>query len=444
MKTEIAVFTTEFLRDFVHKVMHEMQQDIAYSIYPYSDFDDIQNVYKSLPERVRGVVTSGMFPASIIQKSFPETNRIVRAFNNDDGGIYRLFLQLMEENRQLNLNRIFADIIEITGMEIRDFLFGDRTLSCEEIHEIKLKDMSLEEMIAAEKKYMNLHLELWRQGKIDLSVTRFSSIALKLKEEGLKVYFPYPSFSYVKAICMQTVQDVHIAELKSNQPASIIVSGQVDAGKENKEEMVELRRVLQRFNTVHQLGAVLHPIPGGYEVSARRSVIEEITEQFTTCKLREFIEGYGIHGSSVGYGIGIDFYQARINAVDANREARQMTGGASAVINSEDELICPLRKVKTMIVRRIVSDQVGRIAQTSGLSTLTVQKVMSAVEMVPGGRISARELARLLSVTPRSANRYLSALYRAGFAKIVDQRKDHTMGRPEQIYSLMVENAVDW
>lgn len=431
MKVQIAIIATDFLRKFLDKALKDVSPDMEYTIYAYRDFEDIPRVYGGLPDSVKGVITSGIFPTKIIQENFPDTRKVIRTISNDDVGIYRMFLELLEKDRSLDLNRIYADFMEVIQVDLREYLFGDTQICYGERLEEKLRNETIEDLMAAENRYREKHIRLWKEGSTDISATRFSSIAESLAEEGIPVCFPYPGYEHIRAVCLETLQEIRIREMKGNQPASILVSSP------NHEEQVE--KGLARFNTVHRMGADIRHLMEGYEVLTRRSVIEEITEHYTSCKMQDFFMDRKVDTIYVGYGLGEELNQARVNAVDAHREARRIAGGGSAVINENNELIVPLSREVSVVVPRQFSDRIRHIAQCSGLSQITVQKVAGAVRAGEGQLITSRELSDRLAVSQRTANRFLSALMKGGFAEIKGVKQDSTMGRPERVYEVRIE-----
>lgn len=49
MKTELAVIATEFLKDCVTKAMQELTEDIEYTLYFYSNFSEVLDIYRRIP-----------------------------------------------------------------------------------------------------------------------------------------------------------------------------------------------------------------------------------------------------------------------------------------------------------------------------------------------------------------------------------------------------------
>lgn len=433
MRMEIGILGTEYLRDFINTAMKRLNLGVKHTLYTYESFADLAELYRNLPDRINGVITSGSFPSRIILKTFPDTKRIVRPFNNDNAGIFKLFLKLMMRGPSLNFSRVFADILEASGLDLEEFLYGETEIAYSEALDSHIASLPLEELLAAEEVLLEKHLQLWRDNKIDLSVTRFSYIATSLTRAGLNVQFAYPGISYMRKVCLETIQAMRISDLRDKQLAVIMVTSKNELDK--TRILNGLLQSLKRFNTVHQLDFLIRPAPYGYEVLTSRQVVEKITVDFSSCRLQDFMQNRHDFPIYVGYGIGEDMYQARINAVDANREASLMPYTSSCLINERDELIGPLQTGISLIVSREVSEQVKEAARKSGLSYLTIQKIQ-AVCGSKKEELTSRELAHKLSITTRSANRFFSSLTEAGLAKIVEVRRGTTKGRPERVYSI--------
>lgn len=441
MPREIAIITTEYLRDFVDNVMKELQLDIDYNIYPYVSFQELHHIYQDIPDRINGIITSGSFPAEILKNCFPDNQRIIRPFNNDDAGIYKLFLQLQQQNRDLACSRIYTDIFDVAGIDQEAYLFGDETASMADKMEESISQMTLEELIKAEKYYQEKHLRLWREGKTDLSITRFSSLVSKLKEE-IPIQFVYPSVDYIKTVCLRTMQDLKIKEMQGNQMAAIMITiHEFNKLKRSEADtcMEQLQKELQHFRKIYQTDLIIQKRNTGFEILTNQNTVKAITKDFHSCELQKFMKTRIEFDIYIGYGIGNDMYQARINASDANREASLHASTTSFLINEKNECIGALLADTQLVVGRTVSEPIKMASNRSGLSYLSVQKVFAAADTTKDGKITSRELAYKLSITKRSANRFLSALNEAGFAEVVEIKKSTTKGRPERIYQVKLD-----
>lgn len=440
MKPELAIITTDFLKDFVNDSMREINWDGKYTIYSYNTFRDIPEIYNTIPERVQGIVTSGSFPAQVINRSFPENEKIIRPFNNDDAGFYKLFLQILYHNRNIEINRIYADILDIGNINIYEYLLGKRKSDISILIANEIDKMTLEQLLQSEEAFARKHLELWKNGQIDASITRFSSIMHKLQDSGLPIYFPYPSLSYMESVCLSTAQEVTIKDLRENQPSAILVNPAIEKdAKDIEKKQKALLRSINRFSTVMQINYLVQQEYMGCEILTNRKTVETITDGFTACKLQAFLKSrldFDIH---IGYGIGATLYQARINAVDAHREASLSFSSSSCLINEKDELIFSLKGLQPFVISRNISEPVKRLSKLSGLSALTIQKVLSVAKTMEGNEITSEEMGHKLAITQRSANRFLSALKNCGFAEVVEQKQSNTKGRPILVYKILID-----
>lgn len=437
MRIHIAIVTTEFLRDFINKSMQHLKIDMDYDIYIYGRFEDLPDLYRSIPESVSGVITTGSFPTLIIERSFPETRRIIRTINNDDADLYKLLLILLQKHPGLPLDRIYLDPVAPFGLTAQEYIAQDLQVSFTERVANSLATKGLENLIEMENLYRSKHIELWREGSIDVSVTRFSSIIPALREAGITSYFAYPSLAYMGRVCHETLQAVRLQQLHDNQTAVLLVTAAKSDDPEEKCRRNDLlHKTLERFSSLTPYDLMPRITPRGFELLTNKRAVAALTENFRHCRLQADLKprlGFAIN---VGYGLGGNIYQARMNAVDANREAALSPAGASCLVNERGDLIGPLLNDTALVVPRGVPPELRSMARRSGLSNLTVQRIAVAVRTAEKGRITARSLAEKLSITPRSANRFLSALHEAGLAQIDDVLRGSTRGRPERVYSI--------
>ncbi|MDL2272904.1 hypothetical protein LJC23_07750, partial [Desulfovibrio sp. OttesenSCG-928-I05] len=404
MRIQIAIITTEFLRDFINDSMRKLDLGFAFSIHPYGSFEDLPDIYRSLPDTAQGVITTGGFVTQILARSFPDTRRIIRTFNNDDADVYKLLLNLMQRHQGLTLDRMFVDPVDVLGTTLQGYVADEMAVSFSTRLDQALALPSLDSLIAMDGYYRAMHLRLWEEKAIDVSVTRFSSIMFALRDAGLRAYFAYPSLAYMGRVCHETMQAVRLQQLRDNQTATILITpGKVDDPEEYRRRIELTHKALIRFSSLTPYDLMPRLTSHGFELLANRKAVSALTEGFRNCRIQSAMKGLLGFPFSVGYGLGETIYQARMNAVDANREAALAQGGSSCLVNERDELIGPLEGGARLVVSRDVSPEVRSVSRRSGLSYITVQKIAAAVRSIGEERVTARELAEKLSITPRSA-----------------------------------------
>ena len=438
MTTKIAVIATEFLRDFISNSLTSLSLPFEYKLYSYGSFADLAEIYGSLPDNVSGVVASGFFPCEILRRTFPESARIIHAFNNDDADLFKLFFHLQQSNRSLASERIHMDLLDVLGLSVPEYLNKPLTISLDSRLERQAGKFSLDELMGMEQTVRDTHLRLWQQGLVDVCVTRFSGIVKPLHEAGLPVHFVYPNRAYLESVFKGAVQAIRLRLLHDNQAAAIVIT----VAKNCPPELVgsrqsELNRALALFSSLTPMHLVARPMERGLEILMSRKGLELLTESFSTCKLQSFFQDHLNFAAYVGYGLGETVHQARINAIDANREASLSADSSSCLINERDELIFPMRPDKPFVVSRAMSPGIQDLAMRTGLSSLTLQKIEAALSTATNRQTTSEDLAEKLSITKRSANRILSVLRDCGAAEVVLLQRGTTRGRPERVYQIV-------
>lgn len=440
MQNKIAVITTEFLQDFIQSIFKKLDFDIQIGIFTYRSFRDIPNLYLSLPQEYDGVLTSGIFPAAIIMKCFPDSPRCIGYFNSDDSSICRLFIQRFLEDGSVDLTRVYGDFVEIFGISLQDYLTQEQTSSYTDLIDPKVLAMSLEEIYLLEEQELDIHRQLHEEGKVDFSVTRFSSIVPDLLKLGYRVYFPFPSGTFVKSVTEKLIQDMSIKRMQENLPAvinTIILAegSNTQNSVTNQLHSLSLQSALHEFQGNSTLDYIIQPTSSGIEILTNKKTLSGYTKNFTGCTLSSFLNNKLDFEIGIGYGIGKDLYQARLNAINAAREACVQRNG-SYLINESEELRGPLSETEFTNTDCVNSTSIKIAAQNTGLSPLTVNRIINTFHAMHNEPVTATDLANKLSVTKRSANRFLSALLQTGMIEITGQKRATTKGRPERVYRL--------
>lgn len=435
MSVRLAVVTTDFLKDFTQRTLTEIEVPFDYDLFIYDSFSNIADVYDGIPRGISGIITSGRFAAEAIRQAHPDTSRVITSFDADDAGLYWLFLQLMREGKS-DFSRVYVDFFDVMGIDLEKFVNSRLKSSVSDLLTDYMRGMTLDRLLKVEKYCINKHTSLWRQGKIDVSVTRFSSIAQYLEDKGVPVRFAYPSAYHVKDVCQQAFQRVQIRQLRQNLLAVIEVT--VDSGANDGGRLMELEQLLDNFKKTSLYDFLMMEVTSGFEILTSRKVVSELTGKYTGCRLQEYLRQKLRAPVYVGYGIGNDMYQARGNAIAANREARLYENGGSCLINENNEMLPHLESLRRFVIRRDAFPALTQASKKSGLSSLTIQKIIAIAREMDGHRVTSQDIANKLGITRRSANRFLSALAKTKTAKVVSEKSLTTKGRPERIYQIAV------
>lgn len=436
MTHKIAIITTEFLVDYIHSAFEQIQPDCPYTLYTYRTFRDVPNLYRQIPEDVAGVLTSGSFPAQVIRRSFPDTKRVIHHFNTDDTALCQLFLRLLDEDRELDIDRIHADLLEMFSIDLRSYIKYELPISLLDTTSRTVQTMSLEELFQIEELEYQKHLFLWQKGQVDLCVTRFSSLVEPLRDKGIPVIFPYPSLSYLREVLHGLFREMDLRRMQENCAASILVCATPDPESTDTKE--------QEYRSIAVQAAFIKSIPNAQtdyffrqnasslELLTTQKKIEELTGDYRICAIQQLLQRELSFPVCVGYGIGPDIYHSAENARSALLSAQQ-AGGGNSFLKTDHALTGPLDVPKLRPRQRSSSPQIT-------LSPQKLREVMELLETMPEGRFTSQALADRLGITRRSANRILSYLTEEKLVSIDHTRPTAAKGRPERIYRLTEGN----
>lgn len=424
------------MEQFVKDAVEKLNLDCESEIYIYKDFYHVGELYLELEDKFDGFAVSGPVPKQAIIKRVGKVKKPLVDFGTDLQSYYETFLKLMYEYNTLDFSRAYLDFMDwgYEGKDISYYLLtGTLGEFMQHVSNV-VSSKTLEEIIKMEKIIERKHIRLWNEGKIDFSTTRFSSIVPQLEEAGVNYYFIYPSINLLKDTFDELMKDISIYKMKINQPSVIYIT--VKEKEEESFDMEELYSLINRYKKKLLADFVIEKSQESIKVFTKLNTVEAITENFTVCPLKDVIETELLVKACVGYGIGNHINEATINAISANKEANSNRDNYSFVVTEDNKLIGPLMNNKVMVVSNNVTTYIKDVSKRVGLSTLTIQKLLSAIDILGTNEISPQELASCLNVTVRTANRFLSALFKYGEAEIVYERQNSTKGRPERVYKI--------
>ncbi len=434
MGNKIAIITTDFLVDYIHSAFSRMQLDCDYELFIYKNFKDIPDLYRTISGDIKGVLTSGSFPARVINLSFPNTHRVIIPFNTDDAAICQMFFRLLDENRFLNFDRIYADLVEMFDIDLKTYLMHDFSIPLSIKTDQIVFEKGLDELFEIEEKEYQKHLKLWKSGTIDLCVTRFSSLVERLKEQKIPVYFPYPSIGYLRETCLKLFKEIEYRQLQDNSSAIINISLLKEEKISQEYQLVTLQAALMEFMGETSLDYFLGRNSFGIEILTNRKTIENLTNGYRVCQIKNWLSQNVNFSVCIGYGIGQDLQQARTNARKASLESQKSSIKASFVMNEYGVLMGPLMILKQKVMENIASKTAKQETKKMVIAEYKIKEVLSVIRETSKKQITSQELADKLGITKRSANRILSAMEENSIIEVIKTRQTSAKGRPERVY----------
>jgi hypothetical protein len=281
-------------------------------------------------------------------------------------------------------------------------------------------------------------IDCWKQGSYDELVCRFASIAAAMEREKIPCVFVYPEAHRVAESIDNLLNLIRLDRQAEGLPASILIMTNGDTRRDFQEisaESIRIQKALLEFSKNNASSFSIQFTAQGFEILTSHLTVKKITGNFTYCQLGYFL--FSTLGTNVriSYGISHDIQAARMNAVQAAKTSENT--GTSCVINEEGKII--ILQVKPGVPEvsgQKESDSI--LANKIGLSTITIQRIRSALQFLGTKDITNQDLADALQVTVANANRFLIALVNCGHAEVVDMKKSVSRGRPSRVYRVLL------
>lgn len=429
---KIVVFTTEYMAPYLEQALKTPALPGLFQMIRYQPFQKADDIAEMVPKDTDGILASGNLFATSIQQALHGQNCLVQACEIDDAAVHRLLWKLCVCNRH-PLERIYVDFLEMLGIPNADFLSRDfEQPLTEQIYAATSYNPAGTLAQNETQQYYRL-LELWRSGRFDILVTRYSGLIALLQSQGVQAYYPFPSVNHVRKCCQMLIHALEMRRLQNHQAAAIHINlwftdPVLTAQSIFEQQRIQLAERVREFLGGSQLACLIHQSHFGIEVITDLRAIQICTKDFTICCLGQYLQSKIPFRVYIGYGLGGNLYQARLNAIRAVHEAE--VNGGSFLINEADERISLYKQGETVPPFVTIS---ALLSGKTKLSMETINRVALAIERTPSRQITAPELAEAIGVSVRTANRYLNSMCQAGILHLYSERYGGR-GRPARVY----------
>lgn len=431
MKYKIAILSTEMMDERVREATLPFEDKCVFTTFHYKKSLEIPGIYKEIEDKFDGFIVNGIISRALLRAACPEAVKPVETFHVDMLAYYQELFRLMTLNPELKAERLYADFM--MGKNIREAVENDtlneegegfcqmvKTLSLEELKELRFK------MVADVRRR-------WEAGEIDQVITRLSTAAQDLADTGIPCHFVYPGIAYMREVIRQLLMILEFEKMKESFPAVInITVSRKEGGQDELGELAMQTAILQ-FSKDYDCDFMLRKHASVYEVYTSAGVVDRITEKYTSCMLKKYLEKKTGARVCIGYGVGRDSTRARLEAMNANQESMMHPQGDSFAIDDKENLIGPLSAGSCMVLATAPSEKYAKMAEDTGISALTLQKICAVAMKQEEQSVTAQLLADSLGVTVRAASKYLQKMVTSGVAQVVGTKQRKTRGRPEQI-----------
>lgn len=293
------------------------------------------------------------------------------------------------------------------------------------------------------ERIVEFHEEAWSSGRVSVSLTCLGVVHDELRRRGV----PSWRVEHTRGSIRQSLEEARlVSDLRVSQANSIAVAilrmpPIVDEIKERYElEIQELRRQEISMRAARNLrGQLFRFTPHEALITTSRGVVESAFNRIRAGQ-RSVLEIEGVpEGTQLGFGIDMTLTSAEANA----RKALELSGDqdvVSAVFPDGNVWMSTERQDITTLE---ANPSWRNLSSTAGMGSLAVSRMVNALRRLDPNAITARQLAEVYGVKPRSARRMLNGLVNAGFARETGTMSPTGAGRPQSVFAVDVQAIVD-
>ena len=427
----IGVITARNSLENIEAALAKIPSAQAEFIYlPYEDMPGSVLLYQQNAASVDGFLFSGFFPYHYITHRIGILQKpgVCIAVTHRD--YYRTFLQILYQNRGLDIRRV---CMEKPELEIPwAALFGDANhvpVFCPEPE--SREEIFSDEFIAGLQEF---YTEAYRSRKADYIITRMTNMTRELQKNNIPCMGLYPSPDSIREAAEKLLNSLKTMQANDRLPVACLVAAQ-----EHRQETAEL---LDRFNLENGGAMVVREQPGRFEIISTNLFLRQITRKYTQSLLGSYLEAQLEESCRIGCGIGVNVVQAEQNAVTALNEAMRSKEGGTFIVTETGILRGPLGRCDNETLSIKPDQHAVRLARLIGTSATTAQKLLHFVQQQEVVIVSRNDLVSFLNITPRTANRLLNNMVKAGCARLVNTGQTASAGRPIHHYELVLQETV--
>ena len=435
---KIALLSTSYLEAFYKKELKELDLADIIDVYVYYTYEHVVDLYRQISEQYDRILAGGTAPMRIIQKAYPK-HKPMRNIECGISNFYREITRVIFEYQDFTLQYGYFDFCDVMCPDnaksliekMRQGKFEDWFEKNQEF----INQVPPNEIWDSLEAKRNKHIELWKSGTVKYTLSRRSLIVPDLLKAGVNCRFVNCNQDDILKSSELLMHDITIQNLKKNRPAVIDIKPYPNT-EENRQK---IRKCLMSYSKKYLCDFLQEDQDDFIQVFTNHHSVEKLTCDFQTCTLKTYLEEKCDFRVSIGYGLGESLQDAISNSLYALKESINTVDYNSYLINVKKNKIGLFGDGKLVAFSSDVSPQILNLAEETGLSTLTIQKILKAKEILGDTDFTSQDLADILHITLRSANRMLDNMVRYHMAALLYHRQKGTKGRPQKVYRIIHE-----
>ena len=394
---KLAILTPKNSSEKIKNSLKEITCEIKYIFY--NNLYDLEELYLKNAQKYDGIITSGPIGYEIIKNSV-ELFTPLYHFDISKGDLYKYLFNILKENPKIDFSRVYIDFI---SPEKKEYWFKDIFKKEEEpiFYQINFSNKNLYETLK------NNYINLKKEKKIDIVLTRISNMVNFLKSEKISFDFLFPSEENIKNTVLEVIKDIKI--LKSEKKQIIFGKLLFDKISINIEEEIHsiskncIIKILDKNIEILML----------YEDFINSNIALNLKKKFRN----NFLSGWG-KGNNIN--------EARHNAEKSYIKNKETNTEVIYLVSTNSEII--LSEINAKKKKNI------EIIEKLKELNITKQNSEKLIELFKNQeKVSCANLADYLNISERTANRLLLKLEENSLA--ISNLIKINRGRPKKIYT---------
>jgi predicted transcriptional regulator len=348
-------------------------------------------------------------------------------------GLFRALYRLKNKIKsfgELSIDTLSPQEVETVLEEIGE--------SVEDIHYIEDSSLELKEKI------VRFHKEKFEQGLCEGALTGIKVVSEALTELNIPNEWVIPTQQDI----IVSLERALLSTEKRRNKESQIVFGIISIDKFNhlihqkasEHEVQKLKLDIYRLflDYVECLDGHLTNLGGEeYLFVTTRGIFERVTKGYKTIPILKNTKAKIGVSISIGIGFGLTANEAGTHARIALRQSQESGGNICYIVREDRSVIGPVEMTNPLVYELSITDKILlERAEKAGMTATYLSKILAQVNRSGKDYFTAQELAEILTITVRSANRILLQWLDAKLVEIAGVEKVTSKGRPRQIYNL--------
>ncbi|KGR81693.1 hypothetical protein [Lysinibacillus odysseyi] len=359
----------------------------------------------------------------------------------------RATYQLVQQSMKLHIESYY---IPLKGAGLYEALFhltrnrDIRFISIDGISEqyIETAMSSIDGISFESFEYFNSFMELDRIIQRHLEVkgekNNFGVItSLKKVEEALaRVGIPVVWLKPTKEDIIVCIERMMLSSSQRRQRENQIVFGKLTTISPINESLTQKQRLLRKEKLERDLYSYIEEMNGHifrmsdqeYHFIVQRGEFERVTEGYKVLNILKEIKNIKNHMLHIGIGFGISIPSAVFHADLAHRQCQQYAANTAFIVNEKRHVIGPLELQAPTVYQLNGPSEKGKFK----IKQIELLKMYVAKNEL--NHFTSDEVANVLKVTKRTANRIISGWIDNGIVEWSGLEKVNDRGRPRQCY----------